>query len=170
MNKINKLSLPVTIIIASLILGGFYFITQSSKQKNDDVNLSIQCSKQAQSFYDWYNGEVTKSSLAYENHFNNKLNKCFVLVYGGDSSGSDYSYIDLYDATEKKHYAMYVGHNYCSMGSLLAENNPKKCELDSGRIWSNGIDSTEPDIITKQPGGENTKTEFLNLIKSFMND
>lgn len=167
MEKINKLSLPATIIIASIVLGGFYFITKLSDQKNN-LNLDVECSKQAQSFYDWYSGKAAKSSLAFENHFNIKLKKCFVLIYSGSEDGTDYSYIDLYDANEKKHYAMYVGHNYCSISSLLTENNPKKCELDSGRIWSNGIDLTEPDIITKQPGGEQTKTEFLNLIKPFM--
>lgn len=34
MDKINKLSLPATIIIASVIMGGFYYATQISKQKS----------------------------------------------------------------------------------------------------------------------------------------
>ncbi len=34
MEKINKLSLPSTIIIASIILGGFYYLTQVSKQNS----------------------------------------------------------------------------------------------------------------------------------------
>lgn len=170
MEKINKLSIPATIIISSIILGGFYYFTQSNKQKSNDIDLNIQCAKQAKTFYDWYSEDAVTSSLAYENHFNKKLNKCFILVYGAPSA-SDIANIDLYDAVEKKHYAMYLGHNYCSKSSLFVENNLKKCEFDSGSIWSNGIDSTEPDIITKQPGGEQTKTEFFNLIQSlFMKD
>ena len=31
--KINKLSLPATILIASIILGGFYYASQINKQK-----------------------------------------------------------------------------------------------------------------------------------------
>lgn len=34
MEKINKLSLPAAIIIAGIILGGFYFASQVSKQKS----------------------------------------------------------------------------------------------------------------------------------------
>lgn len=43
MEKINRLSLPVTILIASVVLGGFYYVieTKNEKQKND-------CIKQAE--------------------------------------------------------------------------------------------------------------------------
>lgn len=34
MEKINKLGLPVTILIASIILGGFYYASQLSKQNS----------------------------------------------------------------------------------------------------------------------------------------
>lgn len=34
MNKINNLSLPVVVLIASVILGGFYFASQVAKQKS----------------------------------------------------------------------------------------------------------------------------------------
>jgi hypothetical protein len=34
MDKINKLTLPTTIIIASLILGGFFYAAQVSEQKS----------------------------------------------------------------------------------------------------------------------------------------
>ena len=34
MRNLNKLSLPATILIASLILGGFYFLSQVSKQNS----------------------------------------------------------------------------------------------------------------------------------------
>ena len=34
MEKLNKLSLPVTILIGCVILGGFYYVTQVSKQKS----------------------------------------------------------------------------------------------------------------------------------------
>lgn len=34
MDKINKLTLPATILIASIILGGFYYVGQINKQKS----------------------------------------------------------------------------------------------------------------------------------------
>lgn len=34
LEKVNKLSLPATILIGCIILGGFYFFTESSKQKS----------------------------------------------------------------------------------------------------------------------------------------
>lgn len=34
MNKINKLSIPVTILLSSVVLGGFYFASQLVKQNS----------------------------------------------------------------------------------------------------------------------------------------
>lgn len=47
MEKINKLSLPATIIVASLILGGFYYMSQVSKQKSIEKQQEVE--QQAQS-------------------------------------------------------------------------------------------------------------------------
>ncbi|MBI3663257.1 MAG: hypothetical protein HY234_09430 [Acidobacteria bacterium] len=49
----------------------------------------------------------------YENHFNSRLNKCFVLV-SGYLLKEDFRTLDLYDAVEGRHYATYIGHNICS--------------------------------------------------------
>ena len=42
MDKINKLSLPATILIASIILGGFYYATQLSKQNSIEKQQRIE--------------------------------------------------------------------------------------------------------------------------------
>ena len=42
MDKLNKLSLPVSIIIASLILGGFYYASQVNKQKSIENQQRIE--------------------------------------------------------------------------------------------------------------------------------
>lgn len=34
MEKLNKLSLPVTILIASIVLGGFYYASEANKQES----------------------------------------------------------------------------------------------------------------------------------------
>ena len=41
-NKINKLIIPATIIIASLILGGFFYATQVNKQKSIEKQQQIK--------------------------------------------------------------------------------------------------------------------------------
>jgi len=53
-DKINKLSLPATILIASIILGGFYFASQvielrAKKQQQDDLRFERgQCLTEAE--------------------------------------------------------------------------------------------------------------------------
>lgn len=42
MNKINKLSLPATILIASVILGGFYYATEVNKQRSIERQQEIK--------------------------------------------------------------------------------------------------------------------------------
>lgn len=42
MDKINKLSLPATILIASIILGGFYYASQVYKQKSIERQQQIK--------------------------------------------------------------------------------------------------------------------------------
>ena len=42
MEKINKLSLPATIIIACVILGGFYYASQVNKQKSIEKQQQIE--------------------------------------------------------------------------------------------------------------------------------
>lgn len=42
MDKINKLSLPVVILIASIILGGFFYASQVNKQKSIEKQQEIK--------------------------------------------------------------------------------------------------------------------------------
>lgn len=42
MEKLNKISLPATILIASLILGGFYYASEVSKQKSIERQQKIK--------------------------------------------------------------------------------------------------------------------------------
>lgn len=50
MDKLNKLSLPATIIIASLVLGGFFYASQVSKQRSIErqQETKLQDDKQQQ--------------------------------------------------------------------------------------------------------------------------
>lgn len=46
-NKINKLTLPATILIASIIIGGFYYASQVSKQKSIERQQQIEIQEKA---------------------------------------------------------------------------------------------------------------------------
>ncbi|MEK7612016.1 MAG: hypothetical protein AAB407_01620 [Patescibacteria group bacterium] len=46
MDKINKLTLPTTILIASIILGGFYYATQISKQNSIERQQQVKIAQE----------------------------------------------------------------------------------------------------------------------------
>jgi hypothetical protein len=48
MEKINRLSLPTTIIIASVVIGGFYFASQLSKQKSIERQQQVEIEQKRQ--------------------------------------------------------------------------------------------------------------------------
>jgi len=48
MEKINKLSLPAVILIASIILGGFYYASQVNKQKSIEKQQQIEIEQKQQ--------------------------------------------------------------------------------------------------------------------------
>jgi len=48
MDKINKLSLPATILVASIILGGFYYGSQVSKQNSIEKQQQIKIGQEKQ--------------------------------------------------------------------------------------------------------------------------
>ncbi len=109
----------------------------------------------------------------YENHFNLRLNKCFVLV-SGYLPNQDFRTIDLYDAVEGRHYATYNGHSICDEAIT---KNPKKCAMDSGSLWFDGDDSRTPADFTVGfrgllygggAGDEHTQKAFLDRVRAFM--
>jgi hypothetical protein len=110
----------------------------------------------------------------YENHFNSRLNRCFVFV-SGYRPKDDFRTSDLYDAVEGKRYASYNGHNICDP---WITRNPQKCALDSGAIWFDGDDSKRPADFTAGfrgllygggAGDEKTQKVFLDRVRQFMN-
>ncbi|OGH80894.1 MAG: hypothetical protein A3I29_00640 [Candidatus Magasanikbacteria bacterium RIFCSPLOWO2_02_FULL_44_11] len=48
MEKLNKISLPATIIIASLVLGGFYYASEINKQKSIERQQQIKIDQEKQ--------------------------------------------------------------------------------------------------------------------------
>jgi uncharacterized protein (UPF0333 family) len=48
-DKLNKLSLPVTILIASIILGGFYYASEVTKQASIEKQQQVELQAKAES-------------------------------------------------------------------------------------------------------------------------
>ncbi len=90
MEKLNKLSIPIAIIIASLVFGGFFYATQVNKQKfieeqqqiKDVRNIEIYCRKIGE---DYRKNEIlenpTISFIIPQYGYNKELNTC--LYRGG---------------------------------------------------------------------------------------
>lgn len=84
---------------------------QELKNKDQLTNLDLQdkCAKKAKEFFtEQYTDE---KDYSYENHFNKKLNKCFVVIYSTKVSWEIiWTHKSIFDAYEWKTYADYSWH------------------------------------------------------------
>jgi hypothetical protein len=124
-----------------------------------DYDHQAKCAKDARSWFNenWSRGKNT-IILDFTNHYNVKLNKCFILVEhhynshlassGGDSWTNDMSITDVY---ENSTYAQFTENHYIYW-------KPKYSEGE--------------EVITCSVGGATCKTgeEFNDLIRPHMND
>src|ERR1035437_1110893 len=105
-----KLSLVIILLII-VISASIYFLTLPSKTSSDKSDFSLQanCAAQAKAFFEYYVPDLQeRQNDEYSNHFNTKLNKCFVLITKPLSPGENSGYyLYLYDAVEKKGYGNY---------------------------------------------------------------
>jgi len=144
----------------------------ADKSQQQALALQTECAQSANRFLvsrGWKAGDGSD----YENRFNSKRNKCFVLV-SGYLPNDDFRTIDLYDAVEGRHYATYNGHSICDE---TITRNPRKCAMDSGSIWFDGNDSRTPADFTVGfrgllygggAGDESTQRVFLERVRAFM--
>jgi hypothetical protein len=145
------------------------------------ISEQQQCADAARNFYLHIykaNADVgTGWNYWYENHFNNRLNRCFIAIYASHLT-DDFFMMDLFDAIENKHFAEYIGHGNCSAAVLSAMKNPKKCAFDSGKIWLHGDDQEESDLHFgfegtlngSGTGDSNTKMEFMRGVQPFLTE
>jgi hypothetical protein len=175
-----KICLNVLTILA-VAVSGFLWRNSAAAEAGDRQPLTAiwdlqkRCADAAHQFHlDATKDEREDSKLNrwYENHYNARLNKCFVVEYSYSLS-DDITLIDLYDALERKHYASYHGRDMCDP---RAQKDSSHCMSNAGDIWFGGDDQSEPDIsfgfegVLNGPriGDQNTKREFLDAIKPFI--
>lgn len=90
-NKLNKLTLPVAILIASVILGGFYYATQVSKQKSiERQQLELEqehkkyVAKRKQECYEMYLSEKKQDWNLVDYSYWRKEDHSYLEKYGID--------------------------------------------------------------------------------------
>ena len=118
------------VIVVVLILGGLLYWQASVKSKSEMESFALQekCAKNAEEFFNYFVTDLTKRQTdEFSNHYNLKLNKCFVLIthYMGNAHGM-YTQ-DLYDAVEKKVYGSYAWQS--QDGKKFWEVPPITCEM-----------------------------------------
>ena len=84
--KNNKLILPATILIASLILGGFYYASQVSKQRQENKEFVAQRRTEC---YKFYNYIKSKYSNVYDYSYDEKKNVCAIVYENPDWKEGD---------------------------------------------------------------------------------
>ena len=94
-----------TIFVVVVIVLVSYFIFFLPKLKQIEIVNQQNCSKKAEEFYlknkdsniAWLNGSY------YTNHFNKDMNKCFVIIKGGNLNTEYHSALyDIYENKEQK--------------------------------------------------------------------
>lgn len=84
MDKLKKLSLPATVIIASLILGSFFYASQVNKQRSIERQQDRNyVAKRKDNCYEIYEKERAKWSNVDGNFYNEKKDIC-VIVFKND--------------------------------------------------------------------------------------
>ena len=148
----KKYLVKIWFIIASVILFGFVFggLSLINKQRTSARNFEMQqkCAVEASKFFKQYAGEETALN-GYSNHYNIKLNKCFILtnITFKVPGGSDYiTGSSLKDVLENKDFGEYASQTQLGQGTCL--------------IYEFGKENIQTQCKSKE--------EFDNLVEQYM--
>jgi len=151
-----------------VILAMVYFGKQPTKTSlnTSDVELQTKCASSAKTFFEYYIPDPQeRQNDEYSNHFNTKLNKCFVLVTKPylpyETSGGNLYAKYLFDAIEKKEYGSYEW--ITSKGQSLGNGLLMSCAINPDGDPNNfKLCSPENKDFPR------SQAEFDNLIKGYM--
>lgn len=146
----------------------------AARSKQQEVATQARCAASAASFVArrWWKPDA---GSVFENHFNTRLNRCFVVVSNYDM-GSDSRFVEIFDAIEGNRYGEYHGHDNC-YPSIAGD--PSKCRVDGGSIWFDGDDSRMPPdfavgfrgmLYGGGAGDENTQKAFLDRARKLITE
>jgi len=92
-DKINKLTLPATIIIASLILGGFFYASQVNKQQSIESQQEIKLQEDRQK-------EEARAEQEYKEYVAKRKMECYELFTNEKkrvNNAENYGYVENYN-------------------------------------------------------------------------
>lgn len=99
-NKINKLSLPAVILVASIILGSFYFASQINKQKSIEKQQGIKLQENRRI-------EETETEQEHKKYVAKRKLECYD-IYEREreeyNNVSDFGYVENYNADNTPDY------------------------------------------------------------------
>jgi|SRR5208282_3887370 len=125
----SKDYLGIIIILICL----FFLVSQNtySSSKEEDYKLQEQCGKRSEEYFkkEYNNGFSTYENIQitshYQNHYNKKLNKCFILMettyYNTYTKKNDSFIKDINDINENKKYG--------SFSRIQIDYSPITCEV-----------------------------------------
>lgn len=126
-----------------------------STTSKTDIESQENCSKKANEFFIQNTNEYDRvyQNYTYQNHYNKRLNKCFVLIIWGKQKDIEY-HETLYDAYENKELGnLSTAMQIAGLCGLEINEKYKTCK----HFGKDGYASEAID-------------EFNNLIKIYMND
>ena len=95
-DKINKLTLPATIIIASLILGGFFYASQVNKQQSIERQQEIKLQEDRQK-------EEVRAEQEYKEYVAKRKMECYELFTNEQkrvNNAENYGYVESYNSND----------------------------------------------------------------------
>ena len=111
----------------NVLIGNNQKIYEQNKKITESENLDLQakCSKQAAIVFKELGYRSDKLVDSYENHYNSKLQKCFISIYQIDINNL-ITTRNLLDAFEKRQYASFMKNPHkntvnCSLGLDIQE-------------------------------------------------
>ncbi len=122
-----KLSVVIVFLVVAISLSS-YFVVFLPKEKTLENLITQQqkCADEALKFFKA--NESNRQNTDYTNHWNRKLNKCFIEIQTSDiSNGSPTNSDQLYDAFEGKQYGWF----FIVRDKKRDEQIPTVCEMYS---------------------------------------
>ena len=103
MEKLNKLSLPATILIASIVLGGFYYASELNKQKSIEKQQQTELQEKSRIA----NEQAVQQKEQQDREFDAKQKESCLAIYKQESS--KWSNVDgwRYSDTDDACYILY---------------------------------------------------------------
>ena len=134
--RIVKLSLAVGVLLVG-ISSCYYFMFALPKIQNQRLAMQVnaakwereqQCSTRAEHFFNGSSWSEKNTGAWYENHFNSRLNRCYILVNSRTSQGNSvFLYRVLMDVNDGKDIARYS--KEVPYGKADYEGKPFVCAL-----------------------------------------